>query len=153
MGSRQAIALIAVALCCACAPPTINRPLEGAPPVGEGGAPGVVQAGRPAGAGPPPTLSPPGPSPTASPDQAVASSPLPSPSPPPQAGYYIAATGGRGVNLRDGPSTSARVIVTLREGTSIEVYGEAVPGPGGPWRRIRAGDQEGWIVAGVVRPR
>ena len=153
MGSRQAIALIAVMLCCACAPPTINRPREGAPPIGERGAPGAGQAGGPAGTGPPPTLSAPGPSPAASPGQDVADSPQASPSPSPQAGYFIAATGGRGVNLRDGPSTSARVIVTLREGTSIEVYGEAVPGPGGPWRRIRAGDREGWIVAGVVRQR
>lgn len=150
MGSRRAIVLIAVMLCCACAPPTVNRPLEGAPPRGDGG--GTREA---VGAGPPPTLSPPGPSPAASPGQNAAGGPQPSPSPSPspQAGFTIAATDGRGVNLRDGPSTSARVLVTLAEGTAIEVYGDPEPGPGGPWRRIRAGGREGWVVAGVVRRR
>ena len=154
MGSRQAIALVAVMLCWACAP-TVHRPLEGAPPIVEGGAAGKEQAGGPAGSGPPPTLSPPSPEAAASPSQdaASASQPSPSPSPPPEPGYYIAATDGRGVNLRDGPSTSARVIVTLAEGTAVEVFGEPVPGAGGPWRRIRSGSREGWVVAGVIRRR
>lgn len=154
MGSRQAIALVAVVLCCACAP-TVRRPLEGAPPIVEGGAAGKEQAGGPTGSGLPPTLSPPSPEAAASPgqDEASASQPSPSPSPPPEPGYYIAATDGRGVNLREGPSTSERVIVTLAEGTAVEVFGEPVPGTGGPWRRIRSGSREGWVVAGVIRRR
>ena len=153
MVSRRALALIAVILCCACAPPTINRPLEGAPPSAGGGAVSADKVG-----GPPPTLAPPTPSAAASPGPsgASASGPAPSPSPSPSAepGYYIAATDGRGVNLRDGPSTSARVIVTLAEGTAVEVFGdEPVPGAGGPWRRIRSGSREGWVVTGVLRRR
>jgi hypothetical protein len=141
---------LAVMLCVACAPPTINRPLEGAPPIVEGGSAGSGQD-----SGPPPTLAPPGPAATASPGAgaASASGPAPSPSPSPEAGYYIAATDGRGVNLREGPSTSARVIVTLAEGTSVEVFGDPVPGAGGPWRKIRSGSREGWVVAGVLRRR
>jgi hypothetical protein len=149
VGSRQAIVLVAVVLCCACAP-TVHRPLEGAPPIGQGGAASPNQAG-----GPPPTLSPPTPSPAAAEGQAGASvsGPAPSPSPSPEPGYYIAATDGRGVNLREGPSTSARVIVTLAEGTAIEVFDDSVPGTGGPWRRVRSGNREGWIVSGVIRRR
>ena len=57
------------------------------------------------------------------------------------------------MNLRDGPSTSARVIVTLAEGTAVEVFGDPVPGAGGPWRKIRSGSREGWVVTGVLRRR
>lgn len=154
MGSRQAIALVAVIVCCACAP-TVTRPLEGAPPIGGGAGAGTEQPGAPAGSGPPPTLSPPSPSPNGSPGQSVASGsqPASSPSPSPEPGYFIAATDGRGVNLREGPSTSARVIVTLAEGTAVEVFGDPVPGAGGPWRKIRSGSREGWVVAGVIRRR
>lgn len=152
MGIRRSVALIAVLLGCACAPPTIQRPLEGARPVVEGAR---GQGTGAADAGPPPTLSPPGPSPAGVPGPGVAGAagPAASPSPSPEAGYVIAATDGRGVNLRDGPSTSARVIVTLAEGTAIEVFGDPVPGAGGPWRRVRSGSREGWVVAGVVRRR
>jgi hypothetical protein len=156
VGSLQAIVLVvAIMLCCACGPQTVHRPLEGARPVGDGATAGTEQAGAPAGSGPPPTLSPPGPSPAASPGQSAASEsqPAPSPSPSPEPGYFIAATDGRGVNLRDGPSTSARVIVTLAEGTAIEVFGDPVAGAGGPWRKIRSGSREGWVVAGVIRRR
>lgn len=154
MGSRQAMVLIVVILCCACGPQTVQRPLEGAPPVGEGAA-GTEKPGAPAGSGPPPTLSPPGPSPAASPGETAAgpAQAAPSPSPAPEGGYVIAATDGRGVNLREGPSTSARVIVTLAEGTAVEVFGDPVPGAGGPWRRIRSGSREGYVVAGVIRRR
>jgi hypothetical protein len=149
--SRGMLAVVTLMLCCACSPPTVSRPLDGARPIGAGGA----QASGPATSGPPPTLSPSSPSPTPSPDPGSSSAalPEPSPSPPPEAGYFIAATDGRGVNLRDGPSTSARVIVTLAEGTAVEVFGDAVPGAGGPWRKIRSGSREGWVVAGVLRRR
>jgi hypothetical protein len=152
VGFRWSVVIFALLLCCACSPPTIQRPLEGAPPVVEGA---TGQGSGAANSGPPPTLSPPSPSPTVAPSEADAGSARPgaSPSPSPEAGYFIAATDGRGVNLRDGPSTSARVIVTLAEGTAIEVFGDAVPGAGGPWRRVRSGNREGWIVSGVVRRR
>lgn len=151
VGIRRSAVMIVLLLSSACGPPTVQRPLEGARPVTEGaGGPG---SGAP-DFGPPPTLSPPRPSPADTQGQA-AGSPQPgaSPSPSPEPGYVIAATDGRGVNLRDGPSTSARVIVTLAEGTAIEVFGDQVPGPGGPWRRVRSGSREGYVVAGVVRRR
>jgi hypothetical protein len=153
LGSRRLGVLIALVLCCACSPPKVTRPLEGAPPIVESGA----QAGGSTDPGLPPTLSPPGASPGASPEPgsagAAVASPSPSPSPRAEGGYFIAATGGRGVNLRDGPSTSARVLTTLAEGSAIEVIGDPVPGAGGPWRNVRGGGREGWIVEGVVRKR
>ena len=150
MSSRLASLLVVVMLCTACSPPTVSRPLDGAPPVSEG----RLTSG-PTSSGPPPTLSPPGSSPAASPEpgSASAAAASPSPSPPAQGGYTIAATGGQGVNLRDGPSTSARVLTTLAEGSAIEVIGDPVPGAGGPWRNVRSGGREGWIVEGVVRKR
>ena len=152
MGSRQAILLVALMLCCACAPPTINRPLEGARPVGEGGS---EQTGAAAASGPPPTLSPPSASPAASPDSSIASAsqPGPSPSPSPEPGYVIVATDGRGANLRDGPGTASRVLMTLAEGTAVEVFADTATVEGQAWRKIRGANREGWVVAPVVRKR
>ena len=152
MGSRRLGVLVALVLCCACSAPKVSRPLDGAPPIVESGA---QQAGGSTDSGLPPTLSPPGSSPAATPEPGSPNDAAPAASPSPAAvsGYIIAATGGRGVNLRDGPSTSARVIVTLAEGTAIDVIGDPVPGAGGPWRNVRSGGREGWIVEGVVRKR
>jgi hypothetical protein len=45
------------------------------------------------------------------------------------------------------------VITTVAEGTAIDAFEETAQGQGGPWRRIRAGTREGWVVAPVVRKR
>jgi SH3-like domain-containing protein len=63
------------------------------------------------------------------------------------------ATDGAGANLRERPSTSARVLTTLAEGTAVEVLGEPVTVEGRAWRQIRGGGHEGWVVAVVVRRR
>jgi uncharacterized protein YraI len=65
----------------------------------------------------------------------------------------IVATDGQGANMRTEPSTRAPVIATLREGTPVEVLGDPVTAEGRPWRQIRAGGRDGWVVAVVVRPR
>ena len=155
MGSRQAIALVAIIVCCACSPPTVQRPLEGAPPVGNGGAAGKEQGSASAGSTPPPTLAPVSPAPAGSPGPgaAGAAGPAPSPSPAPEPGYVIVATDGRGANLRDAPGTSSRVIVTLAEGTAVEVFGDEVTAEGRAWRKIRGGNREGWVLSVVVRRR
>jgi hypothetical protein len=69
------------------------------------------------------------------------------------AGFVIVATDGRGANLRDGPSTSARVLTTLAEGTAVETLGQPVTVEGRAWQQIRGGGYEGWVVAVVVRRR
>jgi hypothetical protein len=78
---------------------------------------------------------------------------MPSPSPSPPPGYVIVATGGAGVNLRTGPSTTGPIITTLAEGTPIEIVGDPVSAEGRSWRQIRGGGREGWVVSVVVRQR
>jgi hypothetical protein len=138
-------------------PLPVERPLEGAP-TGVGGQ--VASTDREVG--PPPTLAPASslaaiasPGSVASPGASLATSPGPSPSPSasPVAGYVIVATDGAGANVRTGPSTSASVVTTLREGTPVEVIGDPVNSEGRAWRQIRSGSQQGWVVAVVVRAR
>jgi hypothetical protein len=149
---RPLVALGLLALC-ACGPSHIERPLEGAPVGGEARATSAA-----IDSGPPPTLAPagsqagpPAGSPTAG--EAVASSPPPSPSPSPLPGFVIVATDGQGANMRVSPSTSARVITTLREGTAVAVLGDPIQSEGRAWRQIQSGNQVGWVVAVVVRAR
>jgi hypothetical protein len=68
-------------------------------------------------------------------------------------GFVIVATDGRGANMRVSPSTSARVITTLREGTAVAVLGDPIQSEGRAWRQIQSGNQVGWVVAVVVRAR
>ena len=68
-------------------------------------------------------------------------------------GNQTTATDGRGANLRTGPSTSAPIITTMREGTAVEAIGEPINAEGRSWRQIRAGAQQGWVVSVVVRAR
>jgi hypothetical protein len=147
----RVVALLAVAIVvtCACGQQKIERPLDGAP---------VGSAAKPVSesptSGPPPTLIPVGSAPAdASPATVASPSPLPPPSPTPEAGFVIVATDGAGANMRAAPSTSAPVITTLREGTAVAVLGEPVNAEGRAWRHIQAGNQQGWVVAVVVRAR
>jgi hypothetical protein len=139
----------------ACNPGPVQRPLEGAP-VGGTPSASMAQGGAPESSGVPPTLVPAiQPASSASPGAPGASgSPSPSPSPVPGiAGFVIVATDGRGANLREGPSTSARVITTLAEGTAVETLGQPVTVEGRAWQQIRSGGREGWVVEVVVRRR
>ena len=142
------LCLVAVILLAACNTGPVQRPLEGAPK-------GVASASDASGV--PPTLSPPTPSAVISPSSGSPGpfeSPPPSPSSPPGiAGFVIGATDGQGANLREGPSASAKVITTLREGTAVETLGAPVNAEGRAWQQIRGGGHEGWVVAVVVRRR
>jgi hypothetical protein len=148
--------LFGLLLLSACSPQPVQRPLEGAPVGGAASATQENSSDRQTG--PPPTLAPPGPlqggggNDAQRPAQGVPPSPSPSPQPG-IGGFVIGATDGRGANLREGPSTSGRVITTLAEGTAVEVLGEPVNVGGQSWRQIRAGGREGWVVAVVVRRR
>src|SRR6187551_3665444 len=110
----RAIVLVALAIVMSvgCGPQRIERPLEGAPVGGEARATAEASSES----GPPPTLAPArSGSPDASPSPGVVA--LASPSPPPALTHVIVATDGQGANMRTGPSTSAPVITTIREGT------------------------------------
>ncbi|HZO29584.1 MAG TPA: SH3 domain-containing protein [Chloroflexota bacterium] len=145
--------LVIAVLLLACSPPASGRPRDGAP---------VGAAGQPARRdGPPPTLSPPT-APGGAPQRAYALEQLttsgmqptmPAPSPSPAPAYVIVATGGAGVNLRTGPSTTGPIITTLAEGTPIDFVGDPVTAEGRSWRQIRSGGREGWVVSVVVRQR
>jgi hypothetical protein len=150
---RLAIGFALLILSAACTPPQVQRPLEGAQPNVDRSMVSTADARARTDSGVPPTLSPATPSSVATTDPGLASSPSPPPSPTPEPGYVIVATDGRGANLRDGPGTSSRVITTLAEGTPVEVFDEQVSAEGRPWRRIRSGNREGWVVAPVVRRR
>ena len=151
-----ALLLASAVVLAACGPPPSERPREGAPAIVVG-----PPAGKENGSASPPTLAPPAAlgnvPPTLitpaqpSPSGLLSASPSPSPSPVP--GYVIVATDGAGANMRTGPSTSASVITTVREGTAVEVLGDPVTVDGRAWRQIRAGGRDGWVVAVVVRPR
>jgi uncharacterized protein YraI len=67
--------------------------------------------------------------------------------------HIIASTGGMPVNMRAGPSMTAPVVATLREGTPVEALGDPVSAEGRSWQQVRSDDREGWVVAVVVRQR
>jgi Bacterial SH3 domain len=138
--------IVSVVLLGACRPPPAERPLEGAPPGGN--SPHANPAPPATLGGAPPTLAVPT-RPAA--DGAPVSTPPPPPSPTPA--HVIGATDGTGANLRTAPSTAAPVIATLREGTPVEILGDPITSEGRQWRPVRGGDQQGWVLAVVVRPR
>ena len=145
MSGRIAAMLVSSALLMACNPPATARPREGAP---------VVVVSKTTridiGAVQPPTLAP---------ATAVVVTPAPGDSqastPPPTMAltHTIAATGGAAVNMRAGPSMTAPVVTTLREGALVEAVGDPVTVEGRQWQAIHTGDREGWVVAVVVRQR
>ncbi len=151
---RVLLLIVGVALLCACEAPRVTRPLDGAPARGSTTTPGAVVTLEPAA---PPTLTGAaglqGGGPTTSggpsPSPVVLASPSPLPGPP----WVIAATGGRGANMREQPSTTARVIVTLAEGTPVELLGQPTTVDGQAWRQVRANGRDGWIVSGAVHAR
>lgn len=149
VGRRIKMLLVVGALIVgACGPSQSERPREGAP-VGAGGQPAPKVATNL----PVPTLAPPVATGSPAPSPNAAQPALASPSPSPLAGFVIVATDGAGANMRTGPSTTAPVIATLREGTPVEVLGDPVSVEGRLWRQIRSNGRDGWVVAVVVRQR
>jgi hypothetical protein len=145
MRRHLAVVLAGSMLLVACRPPATARPREGAP---------VVVASQTTridlGTMVPPTLAPAAPlvvTPTSTDAQRGTPSATTAPT------HVIAATGGTAVNLRQGPSVTAPVITTLREGTPVETLGDPVSAEGRQWQKVRVGDREGWVVAVVVHRR
>ncbi|MGE3268821.1 MAG: SH3 domain-containing protein [Chloroflexota bacterium] len=65
----------------------------------------------------------------------------------------VANTDGQGANMRQRPSTTAPVLRTLPEGTSVEAIGGETNAEGRNWRNIReANGQTGWIASELLAP-
>jgi hypothetical protein len=100
---------------------------------------------------PPATVAPTAtvaPLPTAAP--APAAEP-PRPAPPNPPAYRVAA-GGDGANLRSGPSRSASVVVSVRDGTELANLDEQQTADGLLWRRVASGNVDGWVAAELLTP-
>lgn len=69
--------------------------------------------------------------------------------------FVIGNTDGLGANLREGPSTEARVLVLLPDGTLVDPIEGPISFPNDTraWRKVRAGEREGWVISVVVRPQ
>src|SRR5215217_1965350 len=80
---------------------------------------------------------------------------LPPPTPPQAAGQrlQIANTGGDGANLRRDPGQNGEKIVTIPEGSLVEIVGPDRTVEGTVWRNIRdlQGDT-GWVAGGFLAP-
>ena len=138
------VLLVSLALLGACSQPAAMRPREGAPVIES------AQATRNDGkSAVPPTLA------SAAPKAApVPGSPQPSiPSPTVASTHVITATEVGAVNMRSGPSQSAPVVTTLKEGTLVEAVGDPVSAEGRAWQQVRSENREGWVIAVVVRRR
>jgi len=98
-----------------------------------------------------------------SPSTAASSSPQPSPTPspaPPSASpalsgggprYVVATNTGENLVVRAGPGTATQRVTSLPNGTVVEAIGAAQQAEGSTWLPIRAGDVQGWVIAGAVR--
>jgi uncharacterized protein YraI len=92
------------------------------------------------------------PFPTATPSQTPVPSPTPSPTvtPTPAPGgatAVVTGTGGVGLRCRTGPSTGASVIMTLAEGTTVNVIGVTTAG----WTPVSCGGRDGWASSTYLR--
>ena len=100
------------------------------------------------------------PYPTATATATSVATPTPAPSPPPTATSTppgtpspttatarVTGTGGVGLRCRTGPSTGAAVIMTLAEGSTVNVLGATSAG----WVPVRCGSRDGWASATYLR--
>jgi hypothetical protein len=60
----------------------------------------------------------------------------------------VAATDGRGVNLRSQPGTGAEIIGALQGGTKVKLLGKDASAGGYNWKNVETPDgKKGWVVA------
>jgi uncharacterized protein YraI len=53
--------------------------------------------------------------------------------------------------VRAGPGTATQRVTSLANGTVVEALGATQQAEGSTWLLIRAGDVQGWVIAGAVR--
>jgi hypothetical protein len=65
----------------------------------------------------------------------------------------VAGTGGEGLSLRSGPTTTAARVKTLADGTMLEPLGQEQSAEGRSWRQVRdPAGATGWVAAEFLRP-
>ena len=70
--------------------------------------------------------------------------PAPEPEPTPKKGYAIVT--GKNLALREGPSTSAKVLTRLVTGTEVKI--ESIPGD---WEYVKAGSRYGFVMKKFIK--
>lgn len=64
----------------------------------------------------------------------------------------VANTGGSGVNMRDAPSTSGKVVATLADGDALTITGDSVVADGHTWWPVKtSGGKTGYVVADYLK--
>src|SRR5579884_356945 len=85
---------------------------------------------------------------------AAAATPAPSATPRgPDPPWYKVAAGGDGANMRQSPSTSAPIVMKLRDGTVVDNLDEQQSASGLTWRHVKEGDVDGWVAAELLQPQ
>ena len=96
------------------------------------------------------------PAPTAAPTSTTVPTPDVSVAPPAvTAGYYatVVETGGVGVTVRNGPSTSNVPVTVAGENSAVLVIEGPTPGGAYQWWRVRLPDgTEGWVAGDFLAP-
>jgi hypothetical protein len=90
-------------------------------------------------------------SPAPGPEDAPASTegPRPSLADPPT---YRVEAGGAGANMRSRPSTSADIVLRLRDGAVVSNLDQRQTADGVTWQRVAEGSNEGWVAAELLVP-
>ncbi|MBI3980180.1 MAG: SH3 domain-containing protein [Chloroflexi bacterium] len=112
--------------------------------------PGLPPVTTPPAAG---TALPPAVSITSTVPPPAGSTPTAAPTPAQSTALVVANTGGQGVNLRAQPSTTARIVARLLDGTRLDVAGADVQAEGRTWKHVKdpAGNT-GYIAAEFAAP-
>jgi hypothetical protein len=137
-------------------PPSLGQagPAEQAAPLPALDLPGAASEPASGSATPMPSVTPEsGPKPDPS---ALVPDPATTPTPAP-ARFKVGKTDGTGANLRERPSSDARAIAILLDGTTVEVVGDDVQSGGLSWRNVRttgstADGVTGWVAAQYLVP-
>jgi SH3-like domain-containing protein len=65
----------------------------------------------------------------------------------------VVNTEGQGANMRQRPSTTAPIVRTLPEGTSVEAIGDPTTAEGRAWRNVRdPNGATGWVATDLLAP-
>jgi hypothetical protein len=58
----------------------------------------------------------------------------------------VVATGGSSLKMRVEPSTEAKELMKLHDGTEVEIIDGPIPGDNHTWWKIKIGESEGWAA-------
>jgi hypothetical protein len=65
---------------------------------------------------------------------------------------HVVGTGGAGATLREQPSTTAKVLATLPDGSEVEPLEGPIEGDGLLWMKVRSTtEQQGWVAADLLQ--